>query len=122
MYSVSFSQLLALVGSGVTLHNGLRLLAAKLSAVATAVETGDVKTLAHDAKGAIDFVETHDPALAKSVEAEASKLKDEALAEVAKARHAAAETLRALAADVEKAASASAPASPAGSPTPPATS
>lgn len=103
---VSFADLLALVGSGVTLHNALQLLVSKLTAVAAAVESGDVKALAHDAKGVIDFVQTHDPALAKSVENEAAKIRDEALAEVEKARHAAAETLRQLAADVEKAASA----------------
>lgn len=116
---VSFPELLALVTSGVTLHNGLQLLVAKLTSVAAAVESGDVKSLVHDAKGVEDFVQTHDPALAKAVAGEADRLKADATAEVARLRHSAAEELRRLAADVEKVAG-SAPAQVAVVPTDPA--
>jgi MinD-like ATPase involved in chromosome partitioning or flagellar assembly len=118
---VSFSDLMALVLSGVTVHNALRFLATKLTAVATAVETGDVKTLVHDAKGVADWVQTHDPALAKAVESEYDKLKSAAEADVAAARHAAAEEIRKLATAVEKAAVAAPEApQPASPETPPA--
>lgn len=102
----SFPDLLTLVLSGVTVHNGLQLLVAKMTAVATAVDQGDVKALAHDAHGVVDWVETHDPALAKTVENDVEKLKAEAADEIARARHAAAEEIRRLAAAVESAATA----------------
>ncbi|WP_035800369.1 hypothetical protein [Kitasatospora mediocidica] len=105
---VSFPELLALVTSGVTLHNGLQLLVAKLTSVANAVASGDVKSLVHDAKGVQDFVQIHDPALAKAVVGEADRLKADAVAEVTRLRRAAAEELRQLAADVEKVAGATA--------------
>jgi Holliday junction resolvasome RuvABC DNA-binding subunit len=118
----SFPDLLTLVLSGVTAHNGLQILASRLNRVATAVDQGDVKTLAHDAHGVVDWVETHDPALAKAAEAEALRLKGEAMAEVVKVRHDAAEEIRKLATAVESAATAlpvtpveAAPATPAGS-------
>lgn len=113
---ISFPELLALVGSGVTLHNGLQYLATRLTAVATAVDSGNVKALTHDVTGAVDFVETHDPAVAKRAEIEVEDLKAAAAADIAAARHGAAEEIRQLAELIEKTATAV----PAASPTPPA--
>ncbi|TQF03941.1 hypothetical protein E6W39_19005 [Kitasatospora acidiphila] len=98
--------LLTVALASVLAHNGLQVLVSKLTAVATAVDQGDVKTLAHDAHGVVDWVETHDPALAKSVEAEAAQLRAAAVDEIERARHAAAEEIRKLAAAVESAATA----------------
>jgi hypothetical protein len=109
----SFDALLGLTFGGVTLHNALQYVVKRFTApvtkLAADVESGNVKSLEHDAKGVVDFVQTHDPALAKAVESEAAKLKAEALAEVEKARHAAADELRKLAESVEKASGATAP-------------
>jgi hypothetical protein len=111
---LTLTDLLAVTGSGVVLHNGLRLLATKLTTVATDVESGDVRALAHDAMSAKELVQKHDPGLVQAAESETERLKRDTLAEVAAVRHAAAETLRKLAEDVEKAASAApAPAAPA---------
>lgn len=104
----SFDDLLGLTLGGVTLHNALqvavRRFASGVTKVAADVESGNVKALAHDAAGVVDFVQAHDPALAKAVEDKVDALKASAEAEVAKARHAAAEELRKLAESVEKAA------------------
>lgn len=99
---ISFADLIGLVTSGVTLHNVLRFFAAKLSAVAKEVESGSVPELVKEGEAALSFVKEHDPKLVAAVESEAAKLKDEALAEIERARHAAAEVLRNLAADVER--------------------
>jgi DNA repair ATPase RecN len=99
---ISFPDLIGLVTSGVTLHNILRFAATKLSAVAKEVESGSVPELVKEAETALAFAKEHDPKLVNAVETEAAKLKDEALAEINKARHAAAEVLRNLAADVER--------------------
>jgi hypothetical protein len=103
---VNFVDLLSVVLSGVVAHNGLQVLVAKLGRVATAVDQGDVKTLAHDAHGVVDWVETHDPALAKAVDARVEELKAAAADEIARARHAAADEIRKLAEAVESAATA----------------
>jgi fumarate hydratase class II len=119
IYMITLTDLLAVTGSGVVLHNALQFLATKLTAVATDVESGDVRALAHDAVSVKDAVQKHDPNLVQAAENEFEKLKGDALAEVAAVRHTAAETLRKLAEDVEKAASAApAPAAPAAAETP----
>lgn len=121
--NVSFSELLTVATSSVALHNALRFVATKATTAATKVandvESGDVRALVHDAGSVLDFVETHDPALAKAAEAEYDKLKSAAVAEVDALRHAAAEEIRKLAAAVEKAAG-DVPAEPASPETPPA--
>lgn len=76
-------------------------LTARLTSVATAVETGNVAQLRHDAAGVVDFVETHDPALAKAVEAKVHATEAAAQAEVEKARSHAAEELRKVASLLE---------------------
>ena len=120
----NFAHLLGLTLGGVSLHNALQYVvrrltapvAAKVSQVAADVESGNVQALKHDAAGIVDFVETHDPALAKAVEAKYAEVKASAEDEVAKLRHAAAEELRKLAESVEKVAhvseDASAPVAP----------
>lgn len=104
----SFNDLMGLTLGGVSLHNVLQYAVRKLTApvakVAADVESGNVQALKHDAAGVVDFVETHDPALAKAVEAKYAEVKASAEDEVAKLRHAAAEELRKLAESVEKAA------------------
>jgi hypothetical protein len=109
---MNFAELLTLVGGGVTLHNALGYLSARLTGASNAVATADIATLQHDATGVVDYVQAHDPALAKAVEDERAKLTAEAEAEVAKVRASAAEELRKLAAAVEHA-SASVPLAPA---------
>jgi hypothetical protein len=107
---MTLTDLLSATLGGVTLHNvlqyGVRKLTApavgKVKSVAADVESGNVKSLEHDAKGVVDFVETHDPALAKAVEEKYDALKASAEGEVAKLRHAAADELRKLAESVEK--------------------
>src|SRR5206468_1249436 len=86
------------------LQIGVDRLAASLTKVAADVDSGNVQALKHDAKGVVHFVQTHDPALAKAVEAKYAEVKASAEDEVAKLRHAAAEELRKLAESVEKAA------------------
>lgn len=113
---VNLTGLASVVFGGVTLHNALqyavRRVTAPINKVAADVESGNVKALQHDAAGVVDFVETHDPALAKAVEAKYAEVKASAEDEVAKLRHAAAEELRKLAESVENAAHV-APATPA---------
>jgi hypothetical protein len=114
----SFHDLLGLVFGGVTLHNALQYVLKRVTApvvsaaqkVAADVESGNAKALKHDAHGVVDFVETHDPELAKAIESKYAAIKSDVEAEVAKARHSAAEELRKLAESVEKATGASAPA------------
>ena len=105
---MNLTNLLSVTLGGVTLHNvlqyGVRRLTAGLNRVAADVESGNVKALEHDAAGVVDFVETHDPSLAKAVEAKYADVKASAEAEVAKLRHDAEEELRKLAESVEKAA------------------
>ena len=103
---MTFAELISLVGGGVTLHNVLGYVSARLTGVATAVATADVATLRHDASGALDYVETHDPAVAKAVAEKADQLRADAQAEVDRVRADAAAELRKLAAAVEHAASA----------------
>jgi hypothetical protein len=102
-----FVDLMSATLGGVSLHNllqiGVNRLAAGVNKVASDIESGNVAELKHDAAGVVDFVQTHDPALAKAVEAKYDALKASAEAEVAKARHAAADELRKLAESVEKA-------------------
>jgi hypothetical protein len=102
-----FVDLMSAAVGGVSLHNllqvGVNRLAAGVNKVAADVESGNVKGLVHDAAGVVDFVQTHDPALAKAVEAKYDAVKASAEAEIVKARHAAAEELRKLAESVEKA-------------------
>jgi hypothetical protein len=109
----SFDALLGLTLGGVSLHNVLRAVGtvavSKLTKVAADVESGNVTELKHDAAGIVDFVQTHDPALAKAVEAKYEDAKAKAEDEVAKLRHAAAEELRKLAESVEKVAGVPAP-------------
>lgn len=104
---VNLSGLASVVVGGVTLHNvmqyAVRRVTAPITKVAADVESGNVTALRHDAGGIVDYVETHDPALAKAVEAKYAEVKASAEAEVARARHAAAEELRRLAESVEKA-------------------
>jgi len=105
---VNLSGLASVVFGGVTLHNVLqyvvRRVTAPLTKVAADVESGNVKALKHDAKGFVDLVETHDPELAKAVESKYLAVKSDIEDRVAEARHAAAEELRRLAENVEKAA------------------
>lgn len=116
----SFSSLLGLTLGGVSLHNALQYVVRRVTApvakVAADVESGKVAALKHDAAGIVDFVETHDPALAKAVEAKYAEVKASAEDEVAKLRHAAAEELRKLAESVEKVAGVPTATSPAEAP------
>ena len=106
-----FTSLMSATLGGVTLHNVLQFVVrratapvtAKVNQLAADVETGDLKSLKHDAHGVIDFVETHDPELTKAIESKYAAVKSAVEDEVAKARHAAAEELRRLAESVEKA-------------------
>lgn len=103
----SFNDLLGLTLGGVSLHNALQYVVRRVTApvtkVAADIESGNVQALKHDAAGVVDFVQTHDPALAKAVEAKYAEVKASVEDEVARARHAAAEELRKLAESVEKA-------------------
>lgn len=107
----NFTDLASVVVGGVSLHNALQYVVRRLKAPVTAkvtqlasdIESGDLKSLKHDTKGVVDFVETHDPELAKAVESKLLAVKSAVEDEVAKARHAAAEELRKLAESVEKA-------------------
>lgn len=98
---MNLTDLTALTAGGVTLHNVLRYLgtvaSAKVTRVATDVEAGNVTDLKHQAAGVVDFVETHVPAVAKTVD----ELKSEADAKINAAKTSAADTLRKLAADIE---------------------
>jgi hypothetical protein len=113
-----FTDLMSATLGGVTLHNALQYVVrrvtapvvAHVQAVAADVESGNAKALKHDAHGVVDFVETHDPELAKAIESKYAAIKSDVEAEVAKARHSAAEELRRLAESVEKATGAPAPA------------
>ncbi|MDH6111909.1 hypothetical protein P3T36_006908 [Kitasatospora sp. MAP12-15] len=109
----SLSTLLTVTTAGVTLHNVLQALAARLGRVAADVGTGNAQVLRNDVVSVADAVQAHDPALIATVTADAQRIAAAAEAEVLRVRHNAAEELRRLAAVVEQAAGATAPASPA---------